>query len=122
MSTTLLHAWAIGAVAALVVGVVWAQGRPDDGPPGPERMQALVRLVRQDCGSCHGLRLTGGLGPALTRQALADFPLPNLVAVILHGRPGTPMPPWRAWLSESEALWIAERLREGFPALPEDTQ
>ena len=29
-------------------------------------------MVRQDCGSCHGLRLTGGPGPALTREALAD--------------------------------------------------
>lgn len=72
-------------------------------------------MVRQDCGSCHGMRLTGGLGPALTPEALAKFPLDSLVAVIYHGRPGTPMPPWKAMLSESEARWIAQRLQQGFP-------
>ncbi len=56
------------------------------------------------------MRLTGGLGPALTREAMADFPLDSLVAVIFHGRPGTPMPPWKAMLSEDEARWIALRL------------
>lgn len=44
-------------------------------PPTAQRQQELVRMVRQDCGSCHGLRLTGGLGPALTREALADKPI-----------------------------------------------
>ena len=32
-------------------------------------------MVRQDCGSCHGLRLTGGLGPPLTRDVMAAQPL-----------------------------------------------
>ena len=83
--------------------------------PPPERQVELVRLVRQDCGSCHGLRLTGGLGPALTPQALAGKPAGSLAAAIVHGRPGTPMPPWRALLGEAEAWWIAERLLAGFP-------
>lgn len=83
--------------------------------PAPARQQQLVRMVRQDCGSCHGMRLTGGLGPALTPAALADKPLESMVATIVHGRPGTPMPPWRAMLSEPEARWIAERLAAGFP-------
>jgi len=83
--------------------------------PDASRSRELVRMVRQDCGSCHGMRLTGGLGPALTREALADVPLDSLAAVIYHGRPGTPMPPWRAMLSEPEARWIAQRLQQGFP-------
>ncbi|MBZ8142054.1 cytochrome C55X NirC [Rubrivivax gelatinosus] len=86
--------------------------------PAPARQQQLVRVVRQDCGSCHGMRLTGGLGPALTPQALADKPVDALAATIFHGRPGTPMPPWRAMLDEGEARWIAERLLAGFPELP----
>lgn len=82
----------------------------------PEARQAeLVRMVRQNCGSCHGLRLTGGLGPALTRETLADMPLDSMAATILYGRPGTPMPGWRPMLSQAEARWIAERLRAGFP-------
>ena len=43
-------------------------------------MADVVRIVRQDCGSCHGMRLTGGLGPPLTAQALADRPLEAIVA------------------------------------------
>ena len=79
------------------------------------RQQQLIRMVRQDCGACHGMRLTGGLGPALTRDALADKPLPAMAATVVHGRPGTPMPPWRAMLSDTEARWIVEQLARGFP-------
>lgn len=83
--------------------------------PDAARAAELVRVVRQDCGSCHGMRLTGGLGPALTREALADKPAEALVATILHGRPGTPMPPWRGLLGEADANWIAVQLLRGFP-------
>lgn len=88
-----------------------------DGPPepAPARRQALVRMVRQDCGSCHGMRLTGGLGPPLTPAALAGKPLSSMAATIHAGRPGTPMPGWRAMLSADEAAWIAARLADGFP-------
>jgi cytochrome c55X len=83
--------------------------------PSPARQDDLVRVVRQDCGSCHGMRLTGGLGPALTPEALAGKPVESLAATIVHGRPGTPMPGWRAMLSEADAQWIAEQLLRGFP-------
>ena len=83
--------------------------------PSPERQRELVHLVRQDCGSCHGLLFRGGLGPALTPEALAERPREGLVATIVGGRPGTPMPPFRGMVSESEAEWIVDRLLEGFP-------
>lgn len=79
------------------------------------RQRELTRLVRQDCGACHGMHLTGGLGPALTREALADKPLDAMAATIVYGRAGTPMPPWRALLSDGDARWIAEQLARGFP-------
>lgn len=91
-----------------VANCAWAE-------PAPARQQQLVRMVRQDCGSCHGMRLTGGLGPALTPAALHDMPIDSLTATIFHGRPGTPMPPWKAMLGEDEARWIAQRLQTGFP-------
>ncbi len=83
--------------------------------PSPERRQQLVHLVRQDCGSCHGLTLKGGLGPPLTPAALREKPVESLVATIYSGRPGTPMPPWHRFLSEDEARWVVEELRRGFP-------
>ena len=97
---------------ALAAGAACAQAPT---PPAPERAAQLVRMVRQDCGSCHGMRLTGGLGPALTREALAGKPPEFLAAVITHGIPGTPMPPWSAMLQGGEALWIAQQLARGFP-------
>lgn len=81
----------------------------------PAEAKRLVRLVRQDCGSCHGLTLKGGLGAPLLPATLADKPAESLVATILHGRPGTAMPPWRGLLTEQEAQWIVERLQAGFP-------
>ena len=91
-------------------------------PPTAQRQQELVRMVRQDCGSCHGLRLTGGLGPALTREALADKALDSLAATIYSGRPGTPMAPWKAMVNEAEALWIAQQLMAGFPEPQKDSR
>lgn len=85
------------------------------GVAGVQRNARLVHFVRQECGSCHGLTLNGGLGPALTSTALAGKPVPYLKSVILYGRNGTAMPPWYPLLTEAEAAWIAERLLAGFP-------
>jgi len=77
------------------------------------RQKALRYLLAQDCGSCHGLTLQGGLGPALTREALAGKSAEMLRAVILHGRPGTPMAPWQPFMNEAEAAWLVQQLLEG---------
>jgi len=77
------------------------------------RQQALRYLLAQDCGSCHGMTLQGGLGPALTREALAGKSPEMLRMVILHGRPGTPMAPWQPFMSEAEAAWLVQLLLEG---------
>jgi cytochrome c55X len=79
------------------------------------RRSELITLVRQDCGSCHGMTLQGGLGPALLPQTLQDKPTDYLQFVILNGLPGTAMPPWRRFLNEAEAAWIARHLQQGFP-------
>lgn len=83
--------------------------------PDAARQAELVRMVRNDCGSCHGLRLTGGLGLPLTPDALRGKSDSGLADSILYGRTGTPMPPWQAFLSEAEALWIVAELKQGFP-------
>lgn len=113
MWVTLIRRMALAGMASLVGGASMAS----DGAPVPttDRQAKLVRMVRQDCGSCHGMRLTGGLWTALTPDQLRDWPVSSLVAVILHGRPGTPMPGWKAMLSEADARWIAMQLQAGFP-------
>lgn len=75
----------------------------------------LTHLVRQDCGSCHGMTLKGGLGGPLLPENLADLENESIASIILHGVPGKPMPPWQGQLTQEEALWIAEKLKTGFP-------
>ncbi len=83
--------------------------------PSSERQAKLDHLLLQDCGSCHGLRMTGGLGPALTRDALAGKPRDSLIATVTHGRPGTAMPGWKALLDEQDIAWLVDQLLQGYP-------
>ena len=80
------------------------------GEVAPARAQELRHMVRQDCGSCHGLRLTGGLGSPITAQALAGRDPDELAMLILDGLPGSAMPGWRPLLTADEARWIADYL------------
>jgi cytochrome c55X len=103
----------LAAVAASVLGAPAAARADDPVAPSHARQQALIRLLKQDCGACHGMRLTGGLGPALTPQALRDKPADSLAATIVAGRTGTAMPPWRPFLTAAEAQWLVARLQRG---------
>lgn len=115
----LLHVAILLALTALGVGTARAAAPSSQQPtPSPARQAQLIHLVRQDCGACHGMQLSGGLGPALDPARLADLPEASLVATVLQGRPGTPMPGWQAFLSASEAGWIITQLKQGFPPLP----
>ena len=78
---------------------------------GTERATQLERLVIQDCGSCHGLTLKGGLGRPITPDLMRHYDREILRDIILDGIPGTAMPPWRPLMNETEALWIADYLR-----------
>ena len=108
------HAMRWSALIAAGLMLAAADQAAADSPMSA-RERELVRLVRQDCGSCHGLLLKGGLGPSLLPHALADKPLDSLRATILLGRPGTAMPPWQGILSEPETDWILAQLLAGFP-------
>lgn len=73
----------------------------------------LKNLVHQDCGSCHGLTLKGGLGPDIRPNTLSHYDAETLATVVLDGIPGTAMPPWRPLISEHDAKRIAEYLLQG---------
>ncbi len=81
--------------------------------PAPERKAELFNLVIQDCGSCHGLTMKGGLGSPLLPQNLEGKDTDVLTAIVLDGLPGTPMPPWRSQFQDGEARWIIEQLKKG---------
>lgn len=104
-----------GITGGVAAALFLACAMPAEAEPSTARQKELIHLVRQDCGSCHGMTLQGGLGPALLPANLADKPVDGLVATIVHGRPGTPMPPWHRFVGEDEARWIVAKLMTGFP-------
>ena len=103
MSQT-MHRLLLSISCLLVTGFVQA---------GPMDTVALEDLLIQDCGSCHGLTMRGGLGPALLPETLSGKSDALLVATILDGRPGTAMPPWKAILEKDDAAWMVRRLKGG---------
>lgn len=106
------------AFALLVIAVTAPAASATDLSAGGERPAALRgrtlgSIVREDCGACHGLRLTGGLGPAITATALSARDVGALAATIEYGRPGTAMPPFGPLFSDSEIRAIARGLKSG---------
>ncbi|AZZ93287.1 cytochrome c [Hahella sp. KA22] len=73
----------------------------------------LRNLVRQDCGSCHGLSLKGGLGPSLRPERMQALGGEAIRLIIADGKPDTAMPPWRDLLTEQDIRHIAQDLLSG---------
>ena len=96
----------LAALALLAFRPAGAGGIP------AERQAALLNLLQQDCGSCHGLARKGGLGPPLLPENLAGKSDASLTDTILNGRSGTAMPPWRSFFSPEEAAWLVRQLRK----------
>ncbi|WP_242485029.1 c-type cytochrome [Pseudomonas sp. TH39(2020)] len=98
-------------LAALLLICATAVAAPD-----AQRQAQLEHLLTQDCGACHGLHLTGGLGPELTRAALAGKSRDSLITTVTQGRPGTAMPGWAPLLSSDDIRWLVDLLLQGYPA------
>ncbi len=77
------------------------------------RQNQLIHMLKQDCGSCHGMTLKGGLGPALLPKNLKGKPTLFLENTIFYGRPGTAMPPWQGILTKEEVTWLTQQLQQG---------
>jgi cytochrome c55X len=82
-------------------------------PVDAARQQELSYLLHQDCGSCHGMTLKGGLGPALLPEALTGKPASYLETVIAKGVPGKAMPPWEGILSPQDIQYLAQLMLSG---------
>ncbi len=81
--------------------------------PSLARQSELKHLLLHDCGSCHGITMKGGIGPALTVAALSNKSEAALLQTINYGRPGTPMPPWKNILSMTDIQWLVVTLKKG---------
>ncbi|OZG72972.1 hypothetical protein BTA51_13515 [Hahella sp. CCB-MM4] len=73
----------------------------------------LTNMVRQDCGSCHGYYLKGGLGPPLRPSEIERLDINAIRAIIKFGKPDTAMPPWKDLLTDAEIAWISQGLLNG---------
>ncbi len=105
--------WRAGlAVAALLLLPPLRAAEPGGESPSPERIAELDNTLRQDCGSCHGLTLRGGLGKPLTAEVIATRSDEYLFAVIRDGIAGTPMAPWGQILSDDDIRIIINLLRQ----------
>lgn len=97
----------LGALAAmmLLTGSAFAGA--------PETRAELANMVLQDCGSCHGMTLKGGLGPPLRPDDLKLQSVEGIAAIISEGVDGTAMPPWKPLLTDEQMLWISRQLKSG---------
>lgn len=100
--------WMLASVLSLLL-----PGATVAAEPAGARLAELQNLLVQDCGSCHGLTMRGGLGPALLPDNLQAKPRNMLINTVMNGRPGTAMPPWNTMLSREEAAWMIDRLSRG---------
>ena len=98
------------ATAAVAISSGFSEIRAE---PDTARQGYLANLLKQDCGSCHGLKLKGGLGTPLRPETIRDRSDEVLIETILTGIPGTPMPAWKGLLSNEDVGWIVKLLREG---------
>ncbi len=105
-------------IVTFLIAIPIKQSYANDYSLSKTRQNELTHIVKQDCGSCHGMTLKGGLGPALLMGDLQNKPILFIQNTILYGRVGTAMPPWKTLLTEQEALWIAEQLKQGNMTTP----
>lgn len=104
------HAAGARLAACLLAAALAGSAAADDGL-STARKAELDTLLYQDCGSCHGMTLGGGLGPALDAERMQAYGEDALAALILNGVSGTAMPAWKSLLSEQEARWLADQLQ-----------
>lgn len=106
----------IGTVISLLslAAMAWAAPTTDQSWQLTEqRQKEIIYLLKQDCGSCHGMTLKGGLGTPLLPSSLEGKPDEVLVHTISEGRPGTAMPGWKQFLTANEIEWLVKTLKQG---------
>ena len=101
-----------GFLAVILIGLLslCSSAAESDDVLSVKRQQELIYLLEQDCGSCHGMLLKGGLGPSLLVDNLREKPKQYLIKIISEGLPGTAMSPWKNILSPTEIEFLADYL------------
>ncbi len=102
-------------VLYLTITIMFSLLSPSIKAMSEERKTELVYLLKQDCGSCHGMTLKGGLGPSLLKKQLEGKSKEFLAYTIANGRSGSAMPPWKNILSVGDIdFLVSYLLSEGY--------
>lgn len=114
--SAMLHNWAKLSALMLLgwIGVSTPAALHAE-PISADRKASLDHLLRHDCGSCHGMTLQGGLGPALLPEQFTDQDIDSIATMILVGNPEKAMPPWEGLLSFSDARYLARQIKNEGP-------
>ena len=59
-------------IVLVVLSLFWVAPISNAVEMTKQRQAEIKNLLLQDCGSCHGMTLKGGLGPALTPDVLQN--------------------------------------------------
>src|SRR5262245_53677647 len=98
---------ALGALAALVLGVAPAAAEPD-----------AAKLYADHCAQCHGADRLGQLGPALLPENLGRLTGARAVSVIVDGRAATQMPGFAGTLNNEEIASLAAYIATPLATVP----
>lgn len=79
---------------------------PSKAAPSPtsaaEQFKPVVKLYQDACSGCHGPQRQGATGPALIPQRIGGVGDEFIKTILLNGRPGTAMPPWKGVITDSQ--------------------
>lgn len=103
----------VSAFSTIAFSALANTSAQSDSSLDASRKSELMHILKQDCGSCHGMTMKGGLGPALLPKNINHKPVLLLENTIYYGRPGTAMPPWQGILTKEEVTWLTQQLLKG---------
>lgn len=90
---------------------------PSPTPPPAVTAVAAGELYTGKCAVCHGDKRQGvsGLAPELTPDSLERLNPAEIQDILLNGRPGTAMPPFKTTLSQEEIEALVRLIKDTSP-------
>lgn len=94
-----------------------SEGAPEEASVevSATRQSELRVFIAENCPVCHGTRLAGSIGPALSNASLRHLSVEAVSSTILNGYEARGMPAWKPPLTAQEADWIARFLKQDRP-------
>jgi mono/diheme cytochrome c family protein len=92
-------------LSLLIVVVAACSGPPDEDATG-------IEIYRQLCSSCHGVDLSGGVGPGLGSGSFSESMSDEVLTQVISRGRGSRMPAFSRTLSDAQMDRLVSYLRE----------